>query len=276
MVKNKNFITYSRNYITVIAYSSNNFVSEIKKMTHTYNVKGMTCSGCQATVHSVLSKVNGVKNVMIDLAKGQATIDMDKHIPTIKLQSALKVYPKYQLVEGNHQPHNLTGTDKEDSKSWIEIYKPIVLIFGYILGITLAIEFTSGEFVWMRWMNHFMAGFFIVFSFFKFLNLKGFAESYSMYDILAKKWNGWSYVYAFTELALGIAFLTSFKPILTNAVTFVVMTISIMGVLQSVFNKRKIKCACLGVVFNIPMSTITIVEDALMIAMSGVMLLMML
>jgi len=43
----------------------------------------------------------------------------------------------------------------------------------------------------MRWMNHFMAGFFLVFSFFKLLNLKGFAESYSMYDIVAKHWNGW-------------------------------------------------------------------------------------
>ena len=63
---------------------------------------------------------------------------------------------------------------------------------------------------------------------------------------------------------------------LTNIVTFVVMTVSIAGVLQSVFNKRKIKCACLGAVFNLPMSTITIIEDALMIGMSAVMLLTML
>jgi hypothetical protein len=53
---------------------------------------------------------------------------------------------------------------------------------------------------------------------------------------------------------------------------FLVMSISIIGVLQSVLNKRKIKCACLGAVFNLPMSTITIIEDALMIGMSAVML----
>ncbi|MBX9734623.1 MAG: hypothetical protein K2X37_11235, partial [Chitinophagaceae bacterium] len=69
---------------------------------------------------------------------------------------------------------------------------------------------------------------------------------------------------------------TGFNPILTNTVTFVVMTVSIIGVLQSVLNKRKIKCACLGAVFNLPMSTITIIEDLLMIGMSGVMLLTML
>ena len=246
-------------------------------MTHTYNISGMTCSSCRATVQSLLSKVNGVKNINIDLVKGEATIEMDKHITTFVLKEALKEFPKYQLSEKNIQ-HKITPPvfEAEEKKSWIETYKPILLIFSYITGLTLLIEYILGAFEWMRWMNHFMAGFFIVFSFFKLLNLNGFAESYSMYDIVAKKWGGWCYVYAFTELALGIAFLTGFNPIITNTVTLVVMTISIIGVLQAVFNKRKIKCACLGAVFNLPMSTITIIEDALMIGMSGVMLLMML
>ena len=81
-----------------------------------------------------------------------------------------------------------------------------------------------------------MAGFFLVFSFFKLLNLRGFADSYSTYDIIAKKWTGWGYIYAFIELTLGVAFLTGFNPLLTNAVTFVVMSISIVGVLRTSTN----------------------------------------
>lgn len=121
-------------------------------------------------------------------------------------------------------------------------------------------------------MGHFMAGFFLVFSFFKLLDLQGFVESYSMYDIVATKWKGWGYIYAFTELALGVAFISGINPLVTNAVTFIVMSISIIGVLQSVLIKRKIKCACLGAVFNLPMSAITIIEDALMVGMSAIML----
>ena len=245
-------------------------------MTHTYKVSGMTCGGCQAKVQSLLTNVAGVRNVAIDLAKGEATIDMDRHIATDDLKQSLKDYPKYQLTESKPLHIVAPVLDEEEKRSWIEIYKPILLIFGYILSVTLLIEYIHKDFIWMRWMNHFMAGFFLVFSFFKLLNLKGFAESYAMYDIVAKKWNGWGYVYAFIELGLGFAFLAAFNPLLTNAVTFVVMTISIIGVLQSVLNKQKIKCACLGDVFNLPMSTITIIEDALMIGMSGVMLLMML
>jgi hypothetical protein len=127
----------------------------------------------------------------------------------------------------------------------------------------------------MQAMQYFMAGFFLVFSFFKLLNLKGFAESYVMYDVLAKRIPVWAYIYAFVELGLGIAYLINFNPFITNSITFIVMSISIVGVLQSVLNKKKIQCACLGAVFNLPMSTVTIIEDALMIAMSGIMILKM-
>ena len=128
---------------------------------------------------------------------------------------------------------------------------------------------------WMHFMRNFIAGFFLTFSFFKFLDLKGFVESYAMYDIIAKRFKLWGYIYAFTELALGIAFLIAFNPFITNLTTVIVMGVSIIGVVQSIMNKSKIQCACLGAVFKLPMSTVTIIEDGLMIVMSIIMLLIM-
>ncbi len=116
----------------------------------------------------------------------------------------------------------------------------------------------------------FMSGFFLAFSFFKYLDVKGFADSYATYDIVAKKFMAWGVIYPFVEFLLGIAYAINFNPFVTNVITFIVMMVSIIGVLQSVLNKRKIQCACLGAVFNLPMSTVTIIEDALMIAMSGI------
>ena len=123
-------------------------------------------------------------------------------------------------------------------------------------------------------LRSFVLVFFLSFSFFKLLDLRAFAESYAMYDVVAKRWGAWGYIYAFIELGLGIAFAVNLFPFYTNLVTLIVMSVSIVGVLQSVLNKRKIKCACLGAVFNLPMSTVTIIEDALMIGMSGVALIM--
>jgi hypothetical protein len=94
-----------------------------------------------------------------------------------------------------------------------------------------------------------------------------------MYDVIARKFKSWGYLYAIIELLLGIAYAVNFNPLITNLATLIVMGVSIIGVLQSVLNKRAIRCACLGAIFNLPMSTVTIVEDGLMIAMSGVVLL---
>jgi copper chaperone CopZ len=238
-------------------------------MTHTYNITGMTCESCQAKVQNALQNVSGVQQAKVDWKKGEAEITMDKHINTATLIEALKPYPKYRLAEKHA---SMPQTMDEEQKPWLETYKPVLLIFAYITGITLLIQAFNNKLDWMQWMNHFMAGFFLTFSFFKLLNLNGFADSYSTYDVIAKRWRGYGFMYAFIELGLGIAYLTSFEPLLTNALTFVVMSISLVGVLQSILNKRKIKCACLGDIFNLPMSTVTVIEDALMILMSVIML----
>jgi hypothetical protein len=109
-----------------------------------------------------------------------------------------------------------------------------------------------------------------VFGFFKLLNVPAFADAYRGYDVVAKVWPGWGYVYPFVEVALGAAYLANVVPVAVNVVTLVVMGVSTVGVVQSVLNKQKIRCACLGTVFNLPVSTVTLVEDGLMAAMAAV------
>ena len=242
-------------------------------MTHIYNITGMTCAGCEAKVKHYLESIPGITVSDISKDTQSATISMDKHVSTDELQQALGgTDSKYQISIDTQKVATASFEESDEARPWLETYKPILLIFGYISAIVLLIQFTNDSFDGMQAMRHFMAGFFLVFSFFKFLNLKGFAESYVMYDVIARKIPAWAYLYAFIELALGLAFLIDFNPILTNLITLIVMSVSIIGVLQSVLNKRKIQCACLGAVFNLPMSTVTIIEDALMIVMSGVML----
>jgi copper chaperone CopZ len=234
-------------------------------MIHTYSIAGMTCGSCEAKVKGSLLTLPDVTSVEVSKENKTVVIGMDKHISIGSLQEALGgKESRYQITAKEHSELS------EQAKSWIETYKPVLLIFGYITLTTLLVQLVAHHFDYMHWMRHFMAGFFLVFSFFKLLNLKGFAESYSMYDVVAKRFKAWGYIYALIELSLGLAFLLDIEPYLVNWITLVVMTISLIGVLQSVLNKRKIQCACLGAVFNLPMSTITIIEDALMIAMSAI------
>jgi copper chaperone CopZ len=257
-----------------IVVSVNNFVVLPKFMKHSYKIIGMTCNGCVSKAKSELLKIRAITEAHVQLEPPQAAITMQKHIPLETLQAALTKAGNYTITETNSGIHHAMSPESpKETKSWLATYKSILIVFAYITGITLLIEIERGSFIWKLWMQNFMAAFFLIFSLFKMLDLKGFAESYFSYDIIAKRWIIWGYVYAFIELGLGLAYMLKFNPLFTNIATFVVMSISIIGVIQSVLNKRKIKCACLGAVFNLPMSTITILEDALMIGMSGVMIL---
>lgn len=239
-------------------------------MTHQYTITGMTCGSCVARVKSELLKLGDVVSADVQLGTPQATISMNKHIPVAQLQEAVHKAGHYTITETANPVSTVSeGSDRPS-------YFPIFLIFGYITGISILIQVVRGSFSWMQWMSHFMAGFFFVFSFFKLLNLRGFAEGYGSYDIVAKKIPVWGFIYPFVELLLAIAFLVGFTPLGTNIATFLIMGISCIGVIQALLRKTTFQCACLGTVIKLPLSKVTLFEDLLMMTMSAAMVLMLL
>lgn len=233
-------------------------------MKHKYEITGMTCNNCVAKVKSELLKHPDILGAEVTLNPPSATIEMQRHISTSELQETISKDGKYKITDDKS---DISHHEMEAGTSWLETYKPLLIIAAFITVVSYITSRNDMHPIY-SWMNNFMAGFFLVFSFFKLLNLKGFAESYAMYDLIAKRVPSYGYIYPFIELALGLAYLTQFSPVVTNTATIIVMGISSVGVIQSVLDKRKIQCACLGAVFNLPMSTITIIEDLVMVAMA--------
>jgi copper chaperone CopZ len=227
-----------------------------------YHVSGMTCGGCVNRVKTTLAPF--ASEVVVTLDPPQAILTQPKASIT-ELNQSLSQIGHYTLTAT--QPAQV-NTNNAENLSWLQTYRPLLLVFTYILLIALLVEWSHGELQLHRFMPNFMAGFFLAFSFFKLLDLAGFANSYAMYDLLAKRVPQYGYIYPFIELALGIGYITHGNSLLLNTVTFVVMTFSTLGVLIAVANRQKIRCACLGAVFNLPMSTVTIIEDILMAVMA--------
>lgn len=166
-------------------------------------------------------------------------------------------------MHADHQHDHHTDENKPTS------YYPIYLIAAYITGVTIINNLNGYEFNWQGWMNQFMAGFFLVFSAFKLLDLRGFAEGYASYDLLAKRWNTYGFIYPFLELGLGILYLTQWFPIPTQIATIIIMGFSSLGVINSLLKKQKFHCACLGTVLNVPLSSITLIEDLAMVILAA-------
>jgi hypothetical protein len=149
---------------------------------------------------------------------------------------------------------------------------PVFVIFAILLILVAIVELIQGRFQLLESLRVYMAGFFIIFGGLKLFDLKGFADTYMTYDILAKKTRTYALVYPFIELALGLSYAFGFALQATNIITFIVMSIGSIGVFKAVLGKQKIRCACLGTYFKLPMTTVTIIEDVSMAVMALIMI----
>lgn len=121
-------------------------------------------------------------------------------------------------------------------------------------------------------MRVFMGGFFISFSFFKLLDVRGFASRFKTYDTLAMYIPVWALCYPFLECALGLLYLSSFNTMALHVFTAVIMLSGLVGVIYAMRSTQQIQCACLGAGFNLPVGKVTLVENGLMLLMSLLMM----
>ena len=257
--------------------------------TSTYALTGLHCNACVGRITKALTPL--ASGVSVSLSPMQVVLtdalgDFDTLKAAVEGAGKYSLLPVFmpnqasnkavdQSIHARAAPETIATADAQPS--WLATYSPLLLIVGYILGGSVLLQVGLGgvgSVTAEETMRYFMAGFFLVFSFFKLLDVRAFVDAYQDYDLLAKRWRGWALLYPFIELGLGVAYLANVSPVATYWVTIAVMGFSAIGVVQTVLSKRTIQCACLGTVFKLPMTTVTIVEDLGMVAMAAWMLLM--
>ena len=237
-------------------------------MTHTYKVTGMTCNGCKASVEKSLSALPNVEKVSVNLETEEAAVTMSEHIEVERLQNALS--DKYKISEKEEKNVFNSATETEEQKSDLKQLFPLFLIFGYIIIASVLLNYNPWN--TENFMLDFMGLFYIVFSFFKLLDLKGFPQSFRMYDPLAKAIPVYGWIYPFIELTLGLMFLMRFQIDMALIATLIILGITTFGVTKTLLDKKSIQCACLGTALNLPMTKATFIENSIMIVMAVIML----
>ena len=229
-------------------------------MKQSIHISGMTCEACLATVSKKLNSLEEVNDLQIELSSGNAQLEVSKKISLSKIA---KVLPS------KYKPSAMPQTDElklEESQSKIKQLFPLFLIFVYIIAGTLLLQ--KNNFAITGFMLDFMGLFFMVFSFFKFLDYKGFAPAFAQYDPIAKRSLLYGKIYPFIETALGIMLLMRWQLNIALITTHIVLSITTIGVVYSLFDKSKINCACLGTALKLPMTEATLIENMIMLAMA--------
>lgn len=152
-------------------------------------------------------------------------------------------------------------------------YLPLIGMLILVFVCTITRRFWLQDWHSMEIMQDTMGFFFILFGALKVYNIHGFVEAYRSYDILAKQSIGYAYAYPFIELVLGTAYLLRWNLPVTNVITLMLMLIGALGVAQAMLSKQTIVCACLGDLFRIPLTWVSLIEDLLMALMAFLLLL---
>jgi copper chaperone CopZ len=217
-----------------------------------FAISGMTCNGCRTKVEKTLAALLPDVAVTLDPPRAVTTAS----VGVDQINAALAAVGKYRASASASRP-------AEATPSWLLTYYPLFMVMALIALASFAAQ---------DWMMAFMGGFFAVFGAFKLLDVEAFANSYAMYDVVAKRFKPWGYVYPFIETALGLAFLFHFQMVAATWVALALSLIGAVGVIQANLSKQTIQCACLGTVFKLPMSVVTVIENLGMAVMAAWML----
>ena len=159
----------------------------------------------------------------------------------------------------------------------VEVKRPIKDFFPIIVIFSVIILFTTLMTIFIRpelefAMRMMMGSFFLIFGLFKVFNLRAFADAYQTYDIVAKRSRAYAFVYPFIELLFAVAYLANFGGVVRDSIVLVVMMVSTIGVIQKLRLREEVPCACLGMVFRLPMTWVTLGEDLLMVVEAIIMI----
>ena len=166
----------------------------------TYGLTGLHCGACVKRVTQALAplaysaevSLQPMQVVLTGAAVGfdalkSAVEGAGKYVllPDSVANSALNL-TLAQSTRARAAPVNIAA--ESSAPSWLATYSPLLLIVAYILGASLLVQIGMGGVAsinTMDTMRYFMAGFFLVFSFFKLLDINAFADAYAGYDLLA-------------------------------------------------------------------------------------------
>jgi len=237
-------------------------------MTKTYSIEGMTCNGCRSGVERKLKEIPGVTEAEVSLEKEAAKVKFDHPVSIHTIRKALPIkYRVEQKISPKERRQQVMQEEvAETETSDLAKLKPLFLILFYLTVAAVLMNrngWSIGEF-----MLDFMGLFYIVFSFFKLLDLKGFPATFQMYDPLAKVFPPYAWAYPFIETTLGLCFLLRFQIPIALIATIVILGITTIGVSKTLLSKQQIKCACLGTALNLPMTKATFIENAIMLVMA--------
>ena len=202
----------------------------------------------------------------------------DRHLTTREQTDAFKakhgvattpqIFIGGERVGGYDDLRRFLGQRVSDPKA--TSYRPVIALFTMTALMAMAASFAiTGNVFTIRAAEWFIGFSMVVLSLLKLQNIETFSTMFLNYDLLAKRWVPYSYIYPFAEGAAGVLMVAGALSWLSVPVALFIGTIGAVSVFKAVYiDKRELKCACVGGSSSVPLGFISLTENVMMVAMA--------
>lgn len=237
-------------------------------------------AGKKAVIHRMVMPSHtcpyGLKAV--DLLKRSGYEVEDHHLTTREETDAFKtehdvkttpqVFVDGRRIGGYDDTRRFLGKTVADPKA--TTYRPVAVLFAMTALTAMAASFAvSGNPLTLRALEWFISFSMVVMALLKLQNVETFATMFLNYDLLAKRWVPYSYIYPYAEGLAGILMVAGALTWLSVPVALFIGTVGAVSVFKAVYvDRRELKCACVGGSSNVPLGFVSLTENLMMIAMA--------
>jgi glutaredoxin len=213
-----------------------------------------------------------------DLLNRQGYVVEDHHLTTreetdaFKAEHAVQTTPQVFIggkrIGGYDDLRRFLGKRVSDPKA--TSYRPVAALFVMTALMALAASYAAtGSLLSDRTAQWFIAISMSVLALLKLQNVETFSAMFLNYDLLAKRWVPYSYIYPFAEGLAGILMIAGTLTWLSVPVALFIGTVGALSVFKAVYiDKRDLKCACVGGSSNVPLGFVSLTENLMMIGMA--------
>jgi glutaredoxin len=213
----------------------------------------------------------------IDLLKREGFEIEDHHLETreqtdaFKEKHGVKTTPQ-TFIDGERiggyddlREHFGKSVRKEDETS----YQPVIAIFGVAFLLGLAISWYVFDTIFtVQAVEWFVSLSMALLAIQKLQDVRSFSTVFLNYDLLARRWVRYGFIYPFGEALAGVLMVAHALPVVSVPISLFIGTIGAVSVFKAVYiDKRELKCACVGGSSNVPLGFVSLTENLFMIGM---------
>ena len=149
-------------------------------------------------------------------------------------------------------------------------YRSVMAVFATSAAMAVAAAYAAtGAVLSPRTLAWFIAFSMCVLAILKLRDIESFSSMFLGYDLLARRWVRYAYIYPFAEALAGVLMIAGALSWLSIPIALVIGGIGAVSVIKAVYvDKRELKCACVGGDSNVPLGFISLVENVMMVGMA--------